>query len=245
VEQIRIALVDDRMLARLGLRSLLGGQPDLQVVGEAADFDEAVTLVKGTDPDVIIIDMMAQSLNIVELIRVLCEDDSPSRSILLLGNAADGQMREAIKVGANGSLLRQSTHSQLLSAIRLLASGYSLLVPSAVSQTMPVAAISVHTAQHGHRDGIARLTRRELDVLQLMSRGWSNVEISRALSLRETTVKSHTRSVLVKLGLRSRVQTVKFAYPAGLKATGRPLTAAGDSSGGGGDPTRCNGGGRQ
>ncbi|MBC6456898.1 LuxR C-terminal-related transcriptional regulator [Actinomadura sp. HBU206391] len=212
---IRVLLADDRMLVRLGIKSIFADQRDIEVVGESGDFEEILELVVGLKPAVVIIDALAHDLDTDKLTRRIIDQSAQSIGILILANAHDQGVLSAIRSGANGLLLKHSNPAQLISAVQMVAKGYYLLPPPADDGGAPPATPASHI-RHPPKERIEQLTERELDVFRLVSHGWSNAEIAQDLALRESTVKSHIRSILAKLDLRNRVHIVIFAYRVGM-----------------------------
>ena len=220
-EQIRIVLVDDQQLVRAGLAMVIGSQPDLVVVGEAGDGAEAVDLIAGTPCDVVLMDVRMPGLDGLEATRRILEAadllDRP-RVVMLTTYDLDEYLLAAIKAGASGFLLKNAPPEDLLAAIRTVHTGDAVIAPSATRRLLDhVANGGALVAGPDPADPrLAALTEREREVLELIAQGLSNAEISDSLYLSETTVKTHVRRVLAKLGVRDRVQAVVFAYESGL-----------------------------
>jgi len=217
---IRVLLADDQALVRGGFRSILEGQPDMVVVGEAADGVEAVELALATRPDVVVMDIRMPRLDGIAATRRLLEKHaSPARVLVLTTFNQEAYVYDALRAGASGFLLKSAPPRELAGAIRTVAEGDALLAPEItramiqdyVQRPRPGAAIS---------DALAALTPRELEVLGLIARGRSNTEIAADLFLSEPTVKTHVSRVLAKLQLRDRVHAVVLAYECGLVRPG-------------------------
>jgi DNA-binding NarL/FixJ family response regulator len=215
---ITVLLVDDQRLVRTGFRSILGGEPDIEVVGEASDGVEAVQLVRATTPDVVLMDIRMPHLDGLEATRIILTE-ATSRVVILTTFDSDDYVYEALCAGASGFLLKDAPADQLLTAIRCAASGDALIDPTVTRRlitrlTRPALAADSSSAQ------LRDLTERELQVLRLIARGLSNAEIAADLVIEESTVKSHVGRILSKLGLRDRVQAVVLAYECGLVTAG-------------------------
>jgi DNA-binding NarL/FixJ family response regulator len=216
-----ILLADDQELLRMGFRMVLDAQPDLAVVGEAADGHEAVDLVAHLEPDVVLMDVRMPGLDGVEATRRIVDEGSRSRVIILTTFDLDEYAYAALRAGASGFLLKDAPPADLLSAIRAVASGDAVVAPSTTRRLL---ADLAHRLPDPRRAGAPAdpaldvLTPRESEVLVAVARGLSNAEIARELVLAEATVKTHVGRILAKLELRDRVQLVVFAYDRGLVA---------------------------
>jgi DNA-binding NarL/FixJ family response regulator len=210
---IRVLLVDDRVLTRTGTRAILERYPDFHVIGEANDCGEAVKQILDRRPHVVVIDALAHAIEAVEVTRRIHSDcvKRPSR-VLVLINEPDEVSAEALREGAQALLLKGASPDEFASAVRLVARGYAVLAPP----TGPYEGVSLRPAARRSRDELDKLTERELDVLKQLARGASNAEIADALTLSESTVKSHVQHLLDKLGLRNRIQVVIYAFELGL-----------------------------
>jgi DNA-binding NarL/FixJ family response regulator len=216
---IRVLLADDQALVRGGFRSILDGQPDIDVVGEASDGAEAIDLAYQHDPDVILMDIRMPRVDGIEATRRLTGGRVTSRILILTTFDHDEYVYAALRAGASGFLLKSAPSRELAGAIRTVATGEAMLAPEITRRMIE------DYIRRPHRDadpppGLAALTPRELEVLGLIARGRSNAEIGAALFLSEPTVKTHVGRVLLKLGLRDRVQAVVFAYECGLVQPG-------------------------
>jgi DNA-binding NarL/FixJ family response regulator len=217
---IRVLLADDQALVRGGFGSILGGQDDIDVVGEAADGAEAVDLAITTSPDVVLMDIRMPRLDGIEATRrILGGGRSRTRVLMLTTFDQDEYVYAALRAGASGFLLKSAPPRELAGAIRTVAAGEALLAPE-ITRRM------IEEYVRRPRPGAARpaelgaLTARELEVLGLIAEGRSNAEIAAALFLSEPTVKTHVTRILAKLQLRDRVQAVVFAYECGLVQPG-------------------------
>ncbi|WP_086560011.1 response regulator transcription factor [Streptomyces africanus] len=218
---ITVLLVDDEPLVRAGLRAVLEAQPDIEVVGEAADGAAVIPLVRQLRPDVVAMDVRMPLLDGIEATRALLRTvDEPPRILVVTTFENDEYVYEALRAGADGFLLKRARPAEIVHAVRLIAEGESLLFPASVRQL---------AAEYGEGGGNraaraamerARLTEREGEVLRLMARGLSNAEIAARLVVGTETVKSHVSAVLAKLGARDRTQAVIAAYESGFVAPG-------------------------
>ena len=216
---VRVLICDDQPLVRAGFRTILGAQSDIEVVGEAENGAEAVTLAERRRPDVILMDIRMPVLDGVEATRRLVAAGTPARILVLTTFDLDEYVHAAIRAGASGFLLKDVTPAKLLEAIRIVAGGDALLAPSVTRRLLERFATTLPPGEDSS-DALAELTSRETEVLRLLAAGMSNAEIASALVVSEATVKTHISSVLRKLGLRDRVQAVIVAYESGLVKLG-------------------------
>ena len=217
---IRVLLADDQALVRGGFRSILEGQPDMEVVGEAADGAEAVELARATRPDVVVMDIRMPRLDGIAATRLLLERyASPARVLVLSTFNQEAYVYDALRAGASGFLLKSAPPRELAGAIRTVAAGDALLAPEI---TRAMIRDFVQRPRPGRADPevLTPLTAREREVLGLIARGRSNAEIAAELFLSEPTVKTHVGRVLAKLQLRDRVHAVVLAYECGLVRPG-------------------------
>jgi DNA-binding NarL/FixJ family response regulator len=218
---IRVLVADDQALIRDSFRLLLDLESDLEVVGEAGNGQEAVTLARRLDPDVVLMDIRMPVLDGLGATRALTRAGLRAAVLILTTYDADEYLYDAMKAGAGGFLLKDVRREQLAAAIRTVAGGEALLHPTL---TRRLVERFVHgPPPGGHPPSLAPLTERETDVLRLVGRGLSNAEIAAALFLGEATVKTHLGHVLAKLNLRDRVQAVVCAYESGLVRPGEPI----------------------
>jgi DNA-binding NarL/FixJ family response regulator len=219
---IRVLIADDHELMRDGLRAMLDAQEDMQVVGEAEDGVQAVDEAIRLHPDVVIMDIRMPRLDGIEATRRLATQGERGPRVLVLTTFdLDEYVYEALRAGADGFMLKDTPPSQLAEAVRTVAAGEALLAP-AVTRRLIERYVSRPPSDAVKRERFAELTDRELEVLQLLTQGLSNVEIGGQLFLSEATVKTHVTRVLSKLGVRDRVQAVVLAYESGLVQPGQP-----------------------
>jgi DNA-binding NarL/FixJ family response regulator len=212
---IRVVLVDDQAMIRQGLRMILEAEPHLTVVGEAADGAEAVELVERARPDVV---RMPKMDGIASCERI-CALARPPRVLMLTTFDLEDYVYSALRAGASGFLLKDAPADQLVEAIEVVARGDAQLAPQ-ITRLLIEEVAKRPTVDAGHHPWIAALTERETEVLRLMARGRSNVEIAGDLYLGEATIKTHVGRVLAKLGARDRVQAVVMAFDSGLVEPG-------------------------
>ncbi len=213
---IRVLVADDQPVARAGFRTVLDSAPRIEVVGEAADGEEAVELARRLRPDVVLMDIRMPKLDGIEATRQL-----PGHKVLILTTfGLDEYIVEALRAGASGFLLKDAPVEELIAAVRTVAAGEAQLSPAVTRRLLDQVAHRLPTTVPVAVDGLGELTPREHEVLQLMAGGLSNAEIAAALVVSEATVKTHVSSVLSKLGLRSRIQAVIYAYEAGVVTPG-------------------------
>jgi DNA-binding NarL/FixJ family response regulator len=219
---IRVLLVDDQQLVRIGFRLILDGEDDIDVVGEAADGRAAVELTERHRPDVVVMDIRMPILDGIEATRQIVRGgEAPASRVLVLTTFdADENVVEALRAGASGFLLKDVTPSDFVAAIRTVARGDALLAPAVTRRLLDRYADRLPPVNPGRDARLTQLTERELEVLVLIARGLSNREIADRLVLAEPTVKTHVSHVLDKLELRDRAQAVVLAYEAGLVRPG-------------------------
>jgi DNA-binding NarL/FixJ family response regulator len=220
---IRLLLVDDQELVRTGFRLLLETQDDLEVVGEAGDGAEAIERARQLQPDVILMDIRMPRMDGVEATARLTSAgiEPPPRVLVLTTFDLDEYVFGALRAGAAGFLLKDAPRERLVEAIRVVHSGDALLSPSITRRLVEHFAARTDPLQPAPAL-LEELTPREREVLALVARGLSNGEIAQRLVVTEATVKSHVGSILMKLGLRDRVQAVVFAYEHGIVVAGDP-----------------------
>jgi len=214
---IRVALVDDEAMIRVGLRMVLSGEDDIEVVGEAADGDQAADLVARLKPDVVLMDVRMARVDGLTAAARICADHPDSKVIVLTTFDEDEYVAAALRAGVSGFLLKVAPPEQLIEAVRTVAAGQGLLDPAVTLRVIAAfAGRPDAAAAEADRQALARLTPRERDVLRLLAEGLTNAEIAARIYLGEATVKTHLSRVLMKLGLRTRVQVVVFAHRNGV-----------------------------
>jgi DNA-binding NarL/FixJ family response regulator len=219
---VRVLIADDQALVRAGFKMILDAEDDLDVVGEATDGLEAVRLAEQLEPDVVLMDIRMPQLDGIEATRriVALAAATPVRVLMLTTFDLNEYVYEALRAGASGFLLKDVPPEQLAAGIRVVAQGDALLAPSITKRLIQEFA-SAAPAPTTPPKGLDELTARELEVFKLIARGLSNAEIAAELIVSETTVKTHVARVLMKLGLRDRVQAVVLAYESGVSVPGR------------------------
>jgi DNA-binding NarL/FixJ family response regulator len=211
----RVLIADDQSMVRHGFRMIIDAEPDLEVVAEAADGEQACAACGRFTPHVVLMDIRMPMVDGLEATRRILAGDDPPRVIILTTFDVDEYVFESLRAGASGFLLKNSSPEQLVQAIRLVARGEALLDPGVTRRVIE------RFSEWGGRQGEApaeleELTAREREVLELIARGLSNAEIAERLVVAPGTVKTHVAKVLSKLGLRDRTQAVVFAYEHGL-----------------------------
>jgi DNA-binding NarL/FixJ family response regulator len=209
---IRLAIVDDQGMVRAGFRSLLAGEEDFEVVGEAANGEEAVELVTRLLPDVTLMDIRMPVLDGIAATRQLVESGVETKVLVLTTFDLDEYVFEALRAGASGFLLKDAPAEELAAAIRVVAAGESLLAPGVTRRVIDAFVRRPAPPSAAREPRLELLTPREVEVLGLLARGLSNLDIAEKLFVSEGTTKTHVSNVLSKLGLRDRVQAVIFAY---------------------------------
>jgi DNA-binding NarL/FixJ family response regulator len=215
---IRVVLVDDQELMRVGFRMVLGAQEDMTVVGEGSNGEEAVELAARLRPDVVLMDVRMPVLDGVEATKLITERDL-AKVLVMTTFDLDEYALSALRNGASGFLLKDTPSVQLVTALRVVASGDAVVSPS-VTRRLLDRFLGAAGGQLRDAAVLDALTDREREVLQLIAQGLSNTEIAGKLFLSEATVKTHVGRVLAKLGLRDRVQAVVLAYETGLVRPG-------------------------
>ncbi len=211
---IRVLIADDQAMVREGFSVLLGAQPDIEVVGEAADGDDAVHQAAAVNPDVVLMDVRMPVMSGLEATRLITAAGT-TKVLVLTTFDMDEYVYEALRSGASGFLLKSSTGQALADAVRVVAAGDALLAPT-VTRRLITAFARLGASGGPTLNRINDLTERETEVLTLIARGQSNTEISARLVVSEQTVKTHVSRILTKLGLRDRTQAAIFAYESGL-----------------------------
>ena len=217
-----VLIADDQALVRVGLRKILESEPEMTVVGEAPDGEDAVASARRLRPEVVLMDIRMPVLDGIEATRRIVSDQPSTRVLILTTFGLDGYVFDALRAGASGFMLKDAPPEEILAAVRIVASGEALLAPAVTR-----AVVEEFTRQRpapadpgSLPAAVDELTPRELEVLHLLARGLSNPEICDRLVISEATAKTHVARILQKLGLRDRVQAVIYAYESGLVAPG-------------------------
>jgi len=222
---IRVAIADDQELVRSGLRTIVEGEPDLTVVAEAANGEEAVAVARDKRPDVLLMDVRMPGLGGIDATRLILGDEhSVTRVVMLTTFDLDEYVYDAMRAGASGFLLKDIPGEEIVTAIRQAARGADTLLAPAVTRRLIERFARERALPSVTSRQLEDLTPRELEVMKLVARGLSNSEIAATLSLSAATVKTHVARILMKLDLRDRVQAVVIAYESGLvRIAGRGL----------------------
>ena len=216
---IRVLLADDQAMVRAGFRMILESDPEIEVVGEAADGEQAAAASRRLSPDVVLMDIQMPGGNGLDATRRITESPEPrSRVVILTTFERDEYVFEALQSGASGFLLKNAPPEELLRAVRVVAAGDALLAPSVTRRIIEQFARRPAQPQLGSQ--LESLTQREREVLIMLAGGKSNAELAAELFVSEGTIKTHVSSLLAKLGLRDRVQAVVLAYQSGLVTPG-------------------------
>lgn len=216
---ITVAIADDQGMVRSGLRSLLSGEPDIEVVAEAANGEQAVHAVERFSPDVTLMDIRMPELDGLAATRQLSDSGTSTRILILTTFDLDEYVFEALRAGASGFILKDASAESLIDAVRVLAQGEALLSPAVTRRVVETFA-STPRPNHELQSVLAELSDREVEVLRLLGGGRSNAEIAEELFVGTATVKTHVSNILAKAELRDRVQAVVFAYESGLLRVG-------------------------
>jgi DNA-binding NarL/FixJ family response regulator len=217
---IRVLIADDQALVRDGFGMILDAQPDIEVVGAAADGAEAIEVARALQPDVVLMDIRMPGVDGIEATRRLTAEGERGPRILMLTTFDQNEyVYEAMKAGASGFLLKDVRREELVNAVRVIAAGDALLAPALTRRLIED---FVRRPPPGAAPAavFADLTEREIDVLRLIARGLANAEIAQELVVSDATVKTHVAHILAKLGLRDRIQAVVMAYESGFVQPG-------------------------
>ena len=219
---VRVVIADDQALVRTGFAMILGAADGIEVVAEAADGEQAVTEVRRSRPDVVLMDIRMPGMDGLEATRQITRGAAAvPKGVMLTTFDLDDYVYEALRAGASGFLLKDSPRHDLIAAVRAAAAGDALLAPSVTRRLIEAFARRPPETSPSPSQ-LASLTARERDVLLLLARGRSNAEIASVLVVSEATVKTHVGNLLAKLGLRDRVQAVILAYETGIVVPGTP-----------------------
>jgi len=211
----RVLLADDDALMRAGLVELLGADPEIEVIGQASTGREAVEQARRLAPDVVVMDVRMPDLDGIGATRALARAAPATRVLILTTFEQDDYIFGALRAGASGFLLKRARPEELLAAVHTIAAGEALLSPSVTRRVIDRMA-QQPTPELAGQAKLETLTAREREVLELIARGLSNREIAAALTVEESTIRTHVKRILLKLDLRDRVQAVIFAYETGL-----------------------------
>lgn len=215
--EIRVLLIDDQVLLRSGIRAILESEPGIEVVGEGGDGQAALDLTAALKPDVVCLDVQMPGMDGLTAASRLAELPDPPAILMLTTFNRDDYLFAALEHGASGFLLKNSSPERLIEAVQVVARGDALLSPDVTRRVIE------HFTDRSNVEpspAVEQLTEREREVLELIARGLSNSEIAKLLFLGEATVKTHVSKVLLKLGLRDRIQAVVFAYEHGITVPG-------------------------
>jgi DNA-binding NarL/FixJ family response regulator len=212
---IRVVIADDQGMVRSGFSVLLNAQPDIEVIAEAVNGEEAIARAAELHPDVILMDVRMPVLDGLQATRVITAMDGAPKVLVLTTFDLDDYVYEALRSGASGFLLKDASAGELAAAVRLVAAGDALLSPG-VTRRLIAEFARMGGPRSPRREHLKELTDRESEVLALVARGMSNTEIADYLVVAEQTVKTHVSRILMKLGLRDRTQAVVLAYETGL-----------------------------
>jgi len=215
-----LLIADDQALVRVGLRKILDSEPELNVLGEAGDGEDAVALARELQPDLVLMDIRMPVLDGIEATRRIVRAQPGTRVLILTTFGLDTYVYDALRAGASGFMLKDAPPEEIAAAVRIVASGEALLAPAVTRAVIEEFARQAPAAAPTTPPAVAQLTPREQEVLGLLARGLSNPEICRELVISEATAKTHVARILQKLDLRDRVQAVIYAYETGLVAPG-------------------------
>jgi DNA-binding NarL/FixJ family response regulator len=214
-----VLIADDQALVRVGLRKVLETEPELAVVGEAVDGEDAAAAARRLRPDIVLMDIRMPVLDGIEATRRIVRAHPDTRVLILTTFGLDTYVYDALRAGASGFMLKDAPPEEIVAAVRIVASGEALLAP-AVTRAVIEEFVRQRPAVQPAPASVEELTPREREVLDLLARGRSNAEICEQLVISEATAKTHVARILQKLGLRDRVQTVIYAYESGLVTPG-------------------------
>jgi DNA-binding NarL/FixJ family response regulator len=219
-----VLIADDQALVRVGLRKILEAEPEMTVVGEAADGEDAVSAAQRLRPDLVLMDIRMPVLDGIEATRRIVAAQAGTRVLVLTTFGLDRYVFDALRSGASGFMLKDAPPEEIAAAVRIVANGDALLAPAVTRSVIEEFARQRPAAAAAPPPAVAELTPREREVLALLARGLSNPEICERLVISEATAKTHVARILQKLDLRDRVQAVIYAYETGFVAPGLSLT---------------------
>jgi DNA-binding NarL/FixJ family response regulator len=216
---VRVVIADDQGMVRSGFTTLLNSEPDIEVIGEAVNGQEAITRAAQLRPDVMLMDVRMPVLDGLQATRQITAMDGAPKVLVLTTFDLDDYVYQALRWGASGFLLKDASAAELAAAVRIVAAGDALLSPG-VTRRLIAEFARMGAPRSPTRKTLDSLTERESEVLALVARGLSNAEIASRLVVAEQTVKTHVSRILMKLGLRDRTQAVVLAYETGLVEPG-------------------------
>jgi DNA-binding NarL/FixJ family response regulator len=216
----RVLIADDQALVRVGLRKILEAEDDIDVVGEAADGEDALDEARLQRPDVVLMDIRMPVLDGIEATRRIVSAQPTTRVLILTTFGLDAYVFDSLRAGASGFMLKDAPPEELVAAVRIVANGDALLAPAVTRSVVEEFARRPEAATREPPAALAELTPREREVLTLLASGRSNAEICSELYVSEATTKTHVARILQKLGLRDRIQAVIYAYENGVVTPG-------------------------
>jgi DNA-binding NarL/FixJ family response regulator len=217
---ITLLTADDQPLMRSALRMCLAAEPDFELLGEATDGLEAVEMARRLRPDITLVDIRMPKLDGIAVTRRLTRETRTTKVLVLTTFDLDDYIVDALRAGASGFLLKDAGADEVVHAIRVIAAGEALLAPKVTRRLLDRFAHRLPATAPERGEVLARLTNRELEVLELVARGYSNAQVSSALNVADSSVKTHVSHVLAKLGMADRVHLVILAYETGLVSPG-------------------------
>jgi DNA-binding NarL/FixJ family response regulator len=215
-----VLLCDDQALVRVGLRKILDAEPEITVVGEAADGEDAVAAARRMRPDLVLMDIRMPVLDGIEATRRIVRAQPATRVMILTTFGLDEYVYDALRAGASGFMLKDAPPEEIAAAVRIVAAGEALLAPAVTRSVIEEFARREPPPPPTQPVALADLTPREREVLELLARGYSNAEICKQLVVSEATTKTHVARILQKLDLRDRIQAVIYAYESGIVSPG-------------------------
>jgi DNA-binding NarL/FixJ family response regulator len=215
-----VLLCDDQALVRVGLRKILDAEPEITVVGEAADGEDAVAAARRMRPDLVLMDIRMPVLDGIEATRRIVRAQPATRVMILTTFGLDEYVYDALRAGASGFMLKDAPPEEIAAAVRIVAAGEALLAPAVTRSVIEEFARREPPPPPPQPVALADLTPREREVLELLARGYSNAEICKQLVVSEATTKTHVARILQKLDLRDRIQAVIYAYESGIVSPG-------------------------
>jgi DNA-binding NarL/FixJ family response regulator len=221
-----VLIADDQALVRVGLRKILESEPELNVVGEAEDGEDAVGSTRRLRPDLVLMDIRMPVLDGIEATRRIVAAQPATRVLILTTFGLDSYVFEALRAGASGFMLKDAPPEEIAAAVRIVANGDTLLAPAITRAVVEEFARQDRRVEPAIPAAVEELTPREREVLDLLARGLSNPEICEQLVISEATAKTHVARILQKLNLRDRVQAVIYAYESGIVAPRSPAGGA-------------------